>query len=35
MYFPRAYRLTVYARDEAGLAATEPEEITVPHDRRD
>lgn len=31
----RSYHLTVYARDEAGLAATVAEEITVPHDRRD
>lgn len=31
----RHYLLTLYARDEAGTAASAPQAIVVPHDRRD
>lgn len=31
----RHYQVTLYARDEAGLAASEPQLVVVPHDRRD
>lgn len=30
----RHYRVTLFARDEAGVASSEPQEIVVPHDRR-
>lgn len=31
----RHYRLTIYARDEAGVASSPDFEVVVPHDRRD